>query len=630
MEGSTSNSFGSTSQIESANAVVPPLKALATPARKAWLRRALFLFGATALSLEPSPAFCAAPVAFRSLRIVEAVNSVEVTEGFSKKKHPAKANEAFGVGSVLGTGAKSRAELNSPDGTVTRVGAHTLFSINEEKREVSLQKGTLLFHSPTGKGGGVIKAPGATAGVIGTSIIVSATSDGGFKLLVLEGTAKATLPGGKNISLGAGQLTFIQRGSMAFGPVVNFRLRDQVAGAKLVGGFKAPLASLQKIKEAVEAQEKKIAEGNLEKTLFQVAGSTLVDSSLVQLRAGANGSLQKALASDVIVRGGVLEKERLFEYANGEVPAELLALFGPGAGTVSSESPEGRATYFAGRNIALLGQQGDILSDYTLPLFVFSARDTLTIDEGRGPTDPALLNPKSEIYRAFGSSSEPNSGPSIWLVAGQKINVVNSKINFRGDTLVVGSPFLKGGGEVRSSGGAFIPPPQAVEIRNSALLNGGGEIVVTGAKVNVSESSIISAKSVGVIAGAIDINSVAARDILAGYGNWQVGEGTAMSASGSSLMLYANDTLSVKNARLGGERVSLDARTVALEGVDFKDGSTVVLSSGLGLLAGNPNTGRPVEPRKVNFIRNVTYGGLPAESVISRSLSPITLRANGR
>jgi hypothetical protein len=153
---------------------------------------------------------------------------------------------------------------------------------------------------------------------------------------------------------------------------------------------------------------------------------------------------------------------------------------------------------------------------------------------------------------------------------------------------------------------------------------------MSGSKVNATESSIISTKSVAVMAGAIDINSETARDILAGYGRDYLGQENATSAPGSSLVLYANDTLNVRNARLGASSVSLDARTIALEGVDFKSGSQVQLSSGLGVLADAPNTGKPVEPRKVNFIQNVTYGGQPAQNAIGQSGAGITLRANGR
>jgi hypothetical protein len=580
--------------------------------------------------LAPDPGVAATPASLRNLKVVEAVNSVEITDASTRKKHSAKVDEPFHFGSVLATGAKSRAELNAPDGTVTRVGANSLFSINEQKREINLEKGTLLFHSPTGKGGGTIKSLGATAGVVGTSIIVSATNDGGFKLLVLEGSAKATLPGGKSISIGAGQLTFIQRGSTAFGPVVNFRLRDQVSGAKLVGGFKAPLGSLQKIKEAVETQEKKIAEGKLEGTPLQVAGSTLVDSSLTQLRAGDASSLQRALATDVTVTNGV-PKNHLFNYANTRVPSELLALLGPSAGAFFAERASAQTTFFVGRNTSMPRRDAsqNSLDGYEQAIFVLAASDSFYVNRNKAVNDEDLLNPKAEISGAYPDSTTEDY--SIWITAGKRIAIENAVLNGQFDLLAIGALYPTLNGDYPNAQGTiFTPPSYSVELRNVALLNGSEHISVTGNKIEAVETSIISTRNVSMMARAIDINSAAARDILAGYQKDLYGSENPNSREGSRLSMYAEDTLNVKNARLGGASVALDARTIALEGVDFKSGSQVQLSSGLGVLADAPNTGKPVEPRKVNFIRDVTYGGQPAQNVMSGSSSPITLRANGR
>jgi len=255
-----------------------------------FLRTALrlgFVFVNLVASLVASqPSRAAAAEALEELRIREVVNSVVIRDSNGAKSHAARVNEVLDRNRVLITGVRSRAELQASDGTVTRVGANSVFSLGEGKRQLYLEKGTLLFHSPAGKGGGVIRSSGAMASVLGTSIVVSATQDGGFKLLVLEGNAKATLPKGESISLGAGQLTFIMpgnRGNGGFGPLVNFRLQEQVAGAKLVNAFKAPLASLSKIKSAVEAQEKKIAEGKMEVTPMRVLGTAGFDTSALQM-----------------------------------------------------------------------------------------------------------------------------------------------------------------------------------------------------------------------------------------------------------------------------------------------------------------------------------------------------------
>ena len=75
-----------------------------------------------------------------------------------------------------------------PDKTITRVGANTVFSFEGKDRSVNLESGSLLFHSPKGKGGGTIKSGGASAAVLGTTLIVSSVAGGGFKVVLLEGT----------------------------------------------------------------------------------------------------------------------------------------------------------------------------------------------------------------------------------------------------------------------------------------------------------------------------------------------------------------------------------------------------------------------------------------------------------
>lgn len=228
--------------------------------RKAWLALPAFVV------LGSISAVHAAGEPLNSLKITEVVQKVDVISAASKKQTAAQRNATFNVPDILSTGADSRAEMVAADGTVTRVGSNTIFSFSPDKREAKLEKGSVLFNSPTGKGGGVIRSAGASAAVLGTTIIVTATKNGGFKLLVVEGTAKATLPNGKSTSLEAGQLSFVMPGSTAFGPVIEFRLQNQVGTSNLIRGFKAPLPSLDKISAATKRQEKKIAQGGAQAT----------------------------------------------------------------------------------------------------------------------------------------------------------------------------------------------------------------------------------------------------------------------------------------------------------------------------------------------------------------------------
>src|ERR1019366_5984530 len=123
-------------------------------------------------------------------KFTQIVNDVQIISGADKTAKAAALNDLFKVPDILRTGPNSRAELVAADQTITRVGANTIFSFDPANRTIDLQKGSLLFHSPKGKGGGTIQTGSATASVLGTTIVVTTTSSGGFKILVLEGFAE--------------------------------------------------------------------------------------------------------------------------------------------------------------------------------------------------------------------------------------------------------------------------------------------------------------------------------------------------------------------------------------------------------------------------------------------------------
>ena len=117
--------------------------------------------------------------------LIEVVNKVEILKGEDLKATPAKESMVFRAPDFMQTGRRSRARMEAEDGTITRVGSNTLFSFDQGSRTINLKKGSILFHSPEGRGGGRVVTASATASVIGTTIAVVATANGGFKLIVL-------------------------------------------------------------------------------------------------------------------------------------------------------------------------------------------------------------------------------------------------------------------------------------------------------------------------------------------------------------------------------------------------------------------------------------------------------------
>ncbi len=221
-------------------------------------------------------------------KFTDVVNDVNITSVDKKEVRSAKVNDLFAVPEIVKTGPDSRAELQADDKTITRVGSNTIFSFDKDKRTINLESGSVLFHSPKGMGGGTIKTAAATAAVTGTTIMVGATSNGGFKLLVLEGKSKVTMANGRVQNLLGGQMTFIVPGATTPPPVITFRLGSQTEGSKLVNGFDQPLASLPKIQEVTARQEKMIASGRMEGTQLVVGdakdrkGAQVIDTALLQ------------------------------------------------------------------------------------------------------------------------------------------------------------------------------------------------------------------------------------------------------------------------------------------------------------------------------------------------------------
>ncbi len=191
----------------------------------------------------------------------EVINSVEVVTGADKTVTPARPNELFKAPDRVRTGANSRAELTAPDQTITRVGANTVFSFEPAGRNLDLERGSVLFHSPKGNGGGTIKSGGVAAAVLGTTLIVSSTTDGGIKVVLLEGKGQVTLPNGKSVTLKAGQMAYVLPAGKTFGPVLDINLDKLVSGSLLVNGFPDKLPSLPLIQQAIARQNSAMASG---------------------------------------------------------------------------------------------------------------------------------------------------------------------------------------------------------------------------------------------------------------------------------------------------------------------------------------------------------------------------------
>lgn len=269
----------------------------------------------------------------------QVINDVKIVDPVTLEETPAVEGQAFEAPELIKTGSRSRAQLKAEDGTITRVGSNTIFSFEPNSRTLNLKQGNVLFNSPKGRGGGKIATASASASVLGTTLAVSATPNGGFKVMCMEGQVQVNFPNGGSQVVNAGQMTFVlpapaagagqpggqpQEGEPGAaggaeggtppagepGPVLDFDLEASVQGSALVGGFDEALPSMGMIEGAMQEQQQMILEGGLEETgvaIIDAVSDTeivTVDADLIeksiQTTTLAN-PLLNALAGNIVI-----------------------------------------------------------------------------------------------------------------------------------------------------------------------------------------------------------------------------------------------------------------------------------------------------------------------------------------
>jgi hypothetical protein len=571
----------------------------------------------------------AAPIPLEESVVIEAVNDVTHIAMPSGQTERATVRLKLQSPDRLRTGRQSRAELEAADGTITRLGANTLFAFDRATRALQLERGSLLFHSPTGRGGGTIHSPSASASVLGTTIIAAATPDGGFKLLVLEGRAQVDFAGGAQQKLDAGQMTFVRPaggGLGAPGPVLHFDLAQQVRNSRLIQGFSRPLPSQAKIEQAIEGQRRSVGQGKYVATGFLVFTATS-DTQVNGIEASgpdADDNLvgdftthqRLALNSPVVLNSSQLPDNRLFR-------APLLV-------------PASQSLF--------LNKESDILISGLLAESVTIMSPTLSL-AGWG-VDTFNLVGKDFISFAGSTRFTDLAGISYVRIFSPQVNVPDGATLLAefssqpaGTTFYIDTSStlsLTGGVISNATGGLLLQPHNADLLLRSESLHAGAPI---GADIVVPSAINLHAPL-----GRIDITGGTMRTDRGAFAALAVNIAitSASFALGGDFWADAGDTARLQNLTFANQsapavfqttavnlieaqtlrfngftEINLGARTLALRDVHFPAGSTVRLVSELGRLAPLPNTGQAVQPGLVNFVTDVTYADLPAQHFVA-------------
>lgn len=570
----------------------------------------------------------AAPLVLDRSTVTEVINQVDRLAVPSDAVTPAVVQMELRAPDRLRTGRESRAELRAEDGTITRVGANTLFAFDPRGRELRLERGSLLFHSPTGKGGGTIRTPSASATVLGTTLIAATTPDGGYKLLVLEGRAQVKFASGAALQLAAGQLAFVRPGAGGVGvpgPVVPFDLARQVRGSKLVQGFSRPLPSLARIDRAIQAQGRAVGLGRYVTTGFLVfaASSEAQVSGIETAGPDADNNLvgeftaaqRLALNTAATLSGPTLPEARLFR-------TPLLVPM--------SEN-------------AFLNSQSDTLLTGLLADTLTITTPSLSLSTWGGPADFQLVAKQridvagSLRFTDLGNVSylrlfSPRVNlPASGTIAATFTSATPGTFYFDTDeTFTLGAVTFEshGGGVILQSHSGDVVLDGTIFHSDSPI---GALATVPGAvnldarvgRVSVTRALVDAPGGAFAISGAAGVTI--RQSAFALGGNFWADSGGAVTfdtltftaPAGSVFQGTGNDTLTARalDFRAFAE-VNLGARTLVLESVHFGPGTTVRLVSEHGRLAPNPNTGAAALTGYVNFIRDVTYADQPAQDFV--------------
>jgi hypothetical protein len=198
-------------------------------------------------------------------------------------------NEALGKGTILTTGADSRAELTFNNHVVARLSANAIFNL---KNDLELVQGAMLIQAP-GRTKGKVHAADVAVDVSGATAVIEHQAPA-FKFLVLEGTVRLYRPShlGDSILVHPGQMVFGSTKTALADPV-DFEIERFVKTCPLIRSFDA-LPNEKSLAAASARQQR------------EKSKKSLIDTNLVIFGGGSNVSVVDSAktAAEVTAPGG--------------------------------------------------------------------------------------------------------------------------------------------------------------------------------------------------------------------------------------------------------------------------------------------------------------------------------------
>jgi hypothetical protein len=569
----------------------------------------------------------------KQAKFTQVVNEVEVISSKDSSEKFATVNDIFHMPDLVHTGVASRAELVADDKTITRVGANTIFSFDPANRTIDLQQGSLLFHSPKGKGGGVIRTGSATASVLGTTLIVTTTHNGGFKVIDLEGHVAIKFLNGLRQYLSSGQMTFILPGGRP-APIITIRLDTLTKDSRLVQGFAVPLPSLPLILQEVANQMKAIKSGEAQDTGQDVADNGDATPTTVPVVPASDTPFQTLSSStgpagSVAIDGSTLDPKYIVNISDSsdafyifEATADLPNIFintpsidlSPYANNTTLEN--GFAFYAPGISGTPDSGGGQLTINRSV---TFNGLPT--------SSDTFLELVANTISIAPGSTVEADVGGFFLYSFSNETGMAFNGVSLI-DNAPTGEIFVEADQDISMTNCTLTAPNGYMEIYSLGNLTLTNPVITTGDLDLYASGTITVSSDVQHSFHVANLNFDAGGDINLNGNDSNPVAGVVPALLSGSADLTATGNINMQNINVKYATVNMAANTINLINVAFQSGSAVSLASTSGLLAPNPNTGAASVTGDVNFISNVTYAGSPAQNAIGSGIT-ISSLGNG-
>lgn len=229
----------------------------------------------------------------KQARVTQVINDVKLLPQQAAPR-PAVVNDSVRDGTSVRTGVDSRTELTFADLTIARLGANTIFNVDEGSRTVDLGGGAVLVRVPKNSGGAKISTAAVTAAITGTTMMAEYHKDTVFKFIMLEGTAQITRAGHPEevVTLHGGEMLAGKPGD-PLGKPVAVDAKRLVESSQLIQDF-GPLGSEELMAEVFREQENaKSAGGFVSENVrlaTNISGGTAILDALDQRTAALQTS----------------------------------------------------------------------------------------------------------------------------------------------------------------------------------------------------------------------------------------------------------------------------------------------------------------------------------------------------